>query len=759
MYILKIFKYVVIFCLMFLFNFYGYSQEIKLLNNGISSYKIVIPSGSTGAVKSASNIFKNYFYKISNVSLSIEESSIIKNDDKAIYIGFDVDGNNLKDDAILISTKNGNSLQISAQSARSVIYSVYYFLEKYLQCSFWTADEESIPKLKNISIPDLNFIYTPPFKYRSNYNYFSIRDNQYSAAIKQNGYGHQMGTSWGRPNEIEGFAHTFQKLIPVEKYFKKNPEWFTDPNNEHKPCTNKSKMPSNSETQLCLENKGLYQELLKNLLQWISNVKKSKPYSNTFSVSINDNNGVCNCEECIKKMQVYGQPSGLLILFLNKLIKDVRIKYPEVKLNTLAYLKYLAPPKNIKAEEGISVMIAPIRANFGYAINSDQNKLTRDYIKGWSKICDELYFWGYNTNFNNFLMPHPSFYHLGEDLIYLKNIGFVGAFIQDNIYTKGIGFFKAMDNWVTSKLLWDPSLNQESLVNQFFNGYYGDSGIYLKQYYDLIIKSYLESGVFLNTFNDDYSFLNSDIIVKGEQLFEKAIQISKNNDVILKRIEIEKLAFDYSKLYLLNNSKLKNFNTNSNNSEDFNKIINKIESYNIQKIALNKDWQTSKRQMIEKNELRVPMTKVNNKLIFQDSKFKLYQLNKSVFKISDNQASDQKSVSITSKKGAWVIQLDLKNYLSENLHNATINVFIKVDYTNSKIISNKSFLEFGSYNSISKTYSGKIRKDISLIKNGGYVSIPLKIKELTKSDIIYLSVLDIENRVNKILIDKIEIEE
>lgn len=762
--------FTLVFCLFWTFTTKG--QGLNLIINGKTEYKIVVPKNGGETIKNAARILENYLFISSSVHFPIIESETYDVKKKSIYIGFGID-TFLKDhgvDGISIVSNTGQSLNISGGSPRAVIYSVYNFLEKYLGYKFWTPAEYSFTKVKNLAIPSVNYNYHPQFEYRTHYNYFALKDKGFSASLKQNGYGQPMGTGWGTPNDIEGLAHTFQKLIPVEKYFEKHPEWFADPNNKYLPCTKRSKRPKNHETQLCLENQQLYNELLNNLFIWISQVKSSRPYVQTFSVSINDNNGYCHCDECLKQVKDYGSPSGSLIRFLNKLIGDVHKKYPKVKINTLAYMSFLPPPHAIDIKDGISVMVAPIRADFGYPLSSSRNKKYAEIIAEWSQLSKEVYYWGYNTNFNNFLMPHPSLYHLQEDLLFLKQRKIRGIFLQDNIYTNGVGFFKKMDSWIAGKLMWNPGLDQKELVSTFCNGYYGSAGVYLERYFYLVTDSFKESNIYLNTFNNDYSFLTESLLATSGDLFDKAIKSVSNDRILLKRVKDEKFAFDFAKFMIVNSAKKRGGERLGNNinvlkSSD---ITNGIDFYNIKKIALNKDLQTSKNSIdllassTNKNTSTANSTNKNtsqtNKFIVQDLDFKLFDINKSTFKIEDKDASDNNAISIYSKSGAWNIQIPMEKVASNNLGKSLIKVYLKIEVSKTKIDSQKSIIEIGAYNTKEKAYRGRKRIDVKGMTFGRYSIQSFTLSDLKKSDIIYISLTDKINQIKRVVVDKLEIE-
>src|SRR5690606_31148075 len=81
--------------------------------------------------------------------------------------------------------------------------------------------------------------------------------------LRENNALQQEDLEWGRNIEIYGWSHTFNNVIPVDIYFEKHPEWFSDPYNHDRPSTKQSRRPTVNNTQLCLENRSLLEEFIK----------------------------------------------------------------------------------------------------------------------------------------------------------------------------------------------------------------------------------------------------------------------------------------------------------------------------------------------------------------------------------------------------------------------------------------------------------------------------------------------------------------
>jgi alpha-glucuronidase len=48
------------------------------------------------------------------------------------------------------------------------------------------------------------------------------------------------------------------------------------------------------------------------------------------------------------------------------------------------------------------------------------------------------------------------------------------------------GEFQELKAYLIAKLLWNPDINVDEVINDFMHGYYGRSGQYVRQYFDLV---------------------------------------------------------------------------------------------------------------------------------------------------------------------------------------------------------------------------------------------------------------------------------
>ena len=340
----------IILTLSLLLIFFTQVFAFNLVYNNKANAVIVLGKDATAPEITASSEMVNYINKISGVTLSVVNTPsqttnnvfIGQTDLTKKILGSTFDWKKLKDDGIVIKSGK-NYLVLAGDRPRGTLYAVYTFLEDNLSCRFWSDDSEFIPNNKTISINNLNTVYTPPFLSREVYFKPNNLHANFSVKMKSNGHFNKIPNELGGNIELLGWCHTFGTLISAQKYGKEHPEWFAERN---------GKRDITGNSQLCLSNKGMINELTKNVLSRIT----ENPNTKLISVAQLDNQGYCTCDACKKLTEKYGH-SGALLTVVNSVAKEVKKQYPDVLVETLAYQYTREAPKNIKPDDNIIIRL------------------------------------------------------------------------------------------------------------------------------------------------------------------------------------------------------------------------------------------------------------------------------------------------------------------------------------------------------------------------------------------------------------------
>jgi hypothetical protein len=262
-------------------------------------------------------------------------------------------------------------------------------------------------------------------------------------------------------------------------------------------------------------------------------------------VSQNDWHKRCECKTCLQIEEEEGSPSGPLLRFVNAIAEDVERDYPRVAIDTLAYMYTRKAPKITRPRPNVIVRLCSIECSFLQPLTHDVNKAFRDDILEWSKICNRLYIWDYVTNFQHYLMPHPNLRVLEPNIRFFVDHGVKGILEQGNNRTVG-GEFQEMRAWILAKMLWNPDLEAETLIEEFTRGCYGKAAPHLLDYLNLIHDRAEPTGYYLDLSEDMKApFLNTELLAKADAFLHAALLAVADNQTHSRRVECAALATKY----------------------------------------------------------------------------------------------------------------------------------------------------------------------------------------------------------------------
>jgi hypothetical protein len=547
-----------------------------LTQNGKSSYVIVLAGDAIPAEKTAAQQLQVHLQKVTGATLPIKNQSEVTAASPQILVGAGTrvkgllpqqNWSALGTDGIVIKTV-GKNLILAGGRPRGALYAVFEFLEKSVGVRWWTPTESTIPKKSTLQVLTQNTVYTPQILTRELFMTGITRDRWrfpidpnvpeqdpmqtpgpdvrytplFVTQMKINGHYQTQGPELGGHNSILGFVHTFDQLLPPEKYFKAHPEWYTDPANGNKPSTATTPMPREQHVQLDLTNDEMRAELTKVALQWIA----KNPEAGMISISQNDNQNYSRSPGDMAIIEREGSPAGVLLHFVNQVAADIEKVYPNFLVETLAYQHTRKPPRTVRPRKNVVIRLCPIEGDFARPLNSDANASFRDDVLGWKAIAPRLYIWDYVTNFHNSVFPHPNFRVLGPNVRFFAANNVIGLFEQGDGYSNGTGDFPQLRAWLLSHLLWNPQQDENKLIDEFMNGYYGAAAPHLRTYLNEIQDAFLATGKPLRTLNSYQDYLTLPVMNRATTLFAAAQKAVANDAVLARRVRRARLPLDHA---------------------------------------------------------------------------------------------------------------------------------------------------------------------------------------------------------------------
>ena len=532
-------KYVIFFLLICITN-YSFSQkkskkpktadeQIVLADNNASRYAILIPAHATVYETQAATVLQNYLMQISGTALPIVTADkhrspyeiVLGQNERLDELNTNINYQTLKDDGFAIKT-DSLRLIIAGGNEKGTLYGVYTFLEKYLGCRMYTPTVKIIPSKPQIILPKINDQQVPVIGFRDTH-YRATWDAEYTDWHKLDHAPDGERTDWGM------WVHTFNELVPPQLYFQSHPEYFA--------MVKGSRLP----TQLCLANPAVLEITIQNLRKKIA----QHPSAKYWSVSQNDNRDYCTCDLCRSLDSIEGSPSGSIISFVNK----VADQFPDKMISTLAYEYGRHAPKTLKPRDNVNIMLCSIEAYRDKPLTEDtaSAEFVKD-VKDWGKISKDIIIWDYVIQFNHLLSPFPNLQVIQPNLQFFAENGVNAMFEQGNREVGGE--FAALRSYMISKLMWDPYLNADSVMNDFLYGYYGAAGKPIREYINLMREELLKNKKPLRIFGSPNeaadTYLTPTLMATYNTIYDNAEKMVKDSAVLLERVRIARLPLMYA---------------------------------------------------------------------------------------------------------------------------------------------------------------------------------------------------------------------
>ncbi len=253
--------------------------------------------------------------------------------------------------------------------------------------------------------------------------------------------------------------------------------------------------------QLCYTNTGLIRQAAKDACEFFETGKTypgAQAAGRFFCLEPMDNNAFCKCPECRKWFGerdagspyfTNGKHSEYFFQFVNEVAKIVGKKHPDKRIVCLAYMSHGAPPEKIRLEPNVLVQycFACNRLNYDRASYNHETDLLRRWRQDYPGR--DLYLWNYDcfplerARVNRFNCFPGFFAHTAG-----KQFGLFRECECRGVFHCGYG--QEVDGYVTYKLMDDPALSVDAILDDYFTRAYGRAAAPMKKFYETVERIY-----------------------------------------------------------------------------------------------------------------------------------------------------------------------------------------------------------------------------------------------------------------------------
>ena len=438
-----------------------------------------------------------------------KESKLIVLNNKALFdkAGLTMPEDDLGNGGYYITTV-GNTVFIMCATEDGCQLGAIKFLEATLgydmlsdDCVVFDKKGESIPDMEITERPDYEHRMASTFKisgstaYGMGFNYALL--NEMFIAVPDRSTGTKPDTQ-----------HNSYKFLPPSMYNnpsdKENyhPDWYSYPGNENR-------------QQLCYTAHGNtteYSAMVDTLYAYLKELVDKNPDKTCITVTHEDNESYCDCDECLKIVKDYGAISAAYIMFLNdvddKLQADLQREAeekgePKREVNVIFFAyhgtkesptvlgedgKYRPTSEKVVMNEHVGVLVAPIESYYTSSFYEKKNieDGESENIKSWSALTNKVYMWTYETYYNNYFYPYNTWDSIIENYRYCLENNAVYIFNQGQTNQSSPTAFTAFKYYIDSKAGINVNVSYKDLEEKFFRGYFKEAYEPMKEYFDAL---------------------------------------------------------------------------------------------------------------------------------------------------------------------------------------------------------------------------------------------------------------------------------
>ncbi|MBE6368313.1 MAG: DUF4838 domain-containing protein [Lentisphaerae bacterium] len=412
-------------------------------------------------------------------------------------------------EAFIIAARS-NTLYIIGKEQVGELYGTYAFLDEKIGIRWFRAATRSdsyeyIPKNVTLKFPDFVIVRDPAFRYRQLSHVSATGKtpiNGQTVAVRQ---GFQISPPWNYARALtekfymarcsilsisDGGHTTFSKVIPPE-LFDKHPEYFALIDGKR-----------TRGQQICISNKQVQQRVL----DYVENIYKKVPPRNISFLfgMVDTTTNWCECKAC-RNLDGPGKFDYINISnrfhkVAVKLMQKIYRKHPDARLQAWAYHTYRTVPENVQYDPRALIYYCTHGRCYGHELSDpacERNVRQLAMMKAWQKAASRMKLYDYAN-------CTPILYGCLEkiqvkDLRFFRRMKWEGW--KEEMLFADAEFWppapqgtpdhradRANSNWqwycVMGKMLWNPDLDPEQILEDVESKYYGKAYPAMKKYHD-----------------------------------------------------------------------------------------------------------------------------------------------------------------------------------------------------------------------------------------------------------------------------------
>ena len=481
------------------------AEDIFIVKDGKASSVIVLPEKAGLTEEFAAEQLSYWVREITGTPLEIVRKP--SPDRTGIHIGrafaegkFAGDLRFLEDSEGFAVRSDGKNLYLFGARPVGSVFAVYDLLEKNTDI-IWPCLVEGMDRIftpvKDLKAGKSNYREKPVFRERAwginnGYYYNHPRTEYFCLRLKTNG-----ANAPEAPRKRFGFSdddyncHNLWRYLPWEKYAAEHPEYYC--------LVDGKRMKPGYQANLCFSAPGGAEEFARNFMR---DRIESGLRCGIAGIGVEDTNITCSCKTCMEPIRL---PDGKLLaykenekkflsaryyLWLNRVAREVRKKYPDFRIATIAYMFATTPPP-VAIEDNIVIVFCPIGKNIKQDFTGSTNRSVLETLREWNRLCSSFSVYEYYGCAADY--PRPVSYVIRKDLQIMRKMKIFRIY-SEWIHKNNAEYLSAMEFWITCRLLWNPDQDVDALREEYLHKTFRGAAGEMKKFFDIVRDTWFADG-------------------------------------------------------------------------------------------------------------------------------------------------------------------------------------------------------------------------------------------------------------------------
>ncbi len=519
--------------------------EKDFVKNGRCDYVLVTPKDDSKLLRDAKNEFLYFFEMATGITMKTATDEGLTHNANSKYISLGEttllksaniqwDKKQLGTDGVRIATKD-NSVFLVGGSDVGTVNSVYTFMELTFGLQVYYYDcieiEKNVvnKKLKAYDVTDIPDIKLRQTSYQiirkpfsSDYDVMNFGARlRYTRRLYDICYAPYKSYN-DAENDSSPSHNSNTYVLPESQYKEAHGKWFSDAGSQW--CYTAHGDP--------VEYAAMQDEIIKKIAYTIDRQYDESNPQQYVNIFMEDNYDTCTCEACMDIFKEYEVHTAAVIIFMNDLgerfeawaNKPENLKYnaQNVIINMIAYQDFVEPPvkynertgkyapidNDVKMRKNVGIYLADIYADYQQALNTEHHERTKRIVDGWGELTDNILFWTYPNNFKFTLYMYDTYsYFTGDTLAYYASRG-NSLYMETCSESSVLTAWKSLQFWLYSKLQWDTSLDEQTLINDWFRAVFKDAAPIMKSLF-MDMRTHVATAYSENKLYQNFSCYNN----------------------------------------------------------------------------------------------------------------------------------------------------------------------------------------------------------------------------------------------------------